>query len=305
MPPTQYGIGAVGGGSVPDNLLYPALSQLIIETALPAQVARQLLSNHSTNGQQSLTIPKESGSKTAVASRIGEGDEIPLDVAPLTSQTVTTYKIGRGHAISREMVMFSQIPVIQHYLKRLGLVMGNTIDKDVLTVIDAGAGTSTAVGGKSLGFDGTEFTRASSLGQLDILDAKKRMMINNLFPDALLVAPKQWAHLSYLPMYKGEALYGKPAYETGELGQIEGLRVLVSQQVETVSSGNCFVINTGQSATPLGQYTPAGYFLESLPITSMVRDEPRRDGYEVYAVSMYVPVVTKGDGIEKITGATA
>lgn len=305
MPATQFGLGAVGGGSVPNNLLYPGISQLIIETALPAQVARQLLFQHPTDGKQSLTIPTESGSKTAVASRVGEGDEIPLDVSPINSSTVTVYKIGRGHAISREMVMFQQIPVIQHYLKRLGLVMGNTIDFDVLTTIDAGAGTSTAVAGTSLGTDGTVFTIANSVGQFDIVNAKKRLMVNNLFPDSLVLSPKQWAQISKLPMYHADYLYGRPAYETGELGNIEGLRVLVSQQAETVSANSSYVVNTGLTSTPLGQFVPAGYFLEALPITSMVQDTPRRDGYEVYAVSMFVPVVTKGECIEKLTGASA
>ena len=295
---SEVGISAAGGSVVPDQLMYPGLSQNIIETALPAQVFRQLFVQYPTKGRQSVTIPVEEGSKTAVASRLAEGDEIPLDLAEITSQTITTYKIGDGHVITKEMVLFQQVPIIQHRLKRLGLRMGNTIDYDCASVVSAGAGASNACVGKSLGMDMTETTIAGSIGQYDIVEAISRMQTNNLYPDTLVVNPTGFSHLRKLPMYNSQMLYGKPVYQSGEFGHIEGLVVLVSMNCP---AGSSFVVNSNLTSTPLGQFAPMGYFAEALPIQTAMQDNPRRDAYEVYATAMYVPAVTKGECIEKLT----
>lgn len=295
---SEVGISAAGGSVIPDQLMYPGLSQNIIETALPAQVFRQLFVQYPTKGRQSVTIPVEEGSKTAVAARIGEGDEIPLDLSEITSETITAYKIGDGHVITKEMVLFQMVPIIQHRLKRLGLRMGNTIDYDCAQVVNAGAGTTTACDGKSLGMDMTETTLAGTIGQYDIVDAISRMQANNLYPDTLVLNPAGFAHLRRLPMYNSQMLYGKPVYQSGEFGHIEGLVVLVSVNCPANSA---FVINSNLTSTPLGQFAPMGYFAEALPIQTSMQDNPRRDAYEVYATSMYVPAVTKGECIEKLT----
>jgi len=295
---SEIGISAAGGSVVPDQLMYPGLSQNIIETALPAQVFRQLFVQYPTKGRQSVTIPVEEGSKTAVASRLAEGDEIPLDLSEITSQTITTYKIADGHVITKEMVLFQQVPIIQHRLKRLGLRMGNTIDFDCASVVDAGAGTTTACAGKSLGMDMTETTLAGTIGQYDLVDAIARMQVNNLYPDTLVVNPIGFSFLRRLPMYNSQMLYGKPVYQSGEFGHIEGLVVLVSMNCPV---GSAFVVNSNLTATALGQFAPMGYFAEALPIQTAMQDNPRRDAYEVYATAMYVPAVTKGECIEKLT----
>jgi len=133
---------------------------------------------------------------------------------------------------------------------------------------------------------------------VDIVNAKARMLTNNLFADTLVVNPAGYASLSLLPMYHAQALYGKPIYQSGELGEIEGLRVLVSNNID---SGYAYLINSGKTGTPLGQYVPMGFFVESLGITSLVREEPRRDGIEIYSKTMYAPAVTSGANIEALT----
>lgn len=314
---SEVGIGEIGGTSIPNQLLYPGLSQLIVEYAMPAQVFRQLFVNYPTNGRQSVTIPKEStpaNSGTAiVAARVGEGDEIPLDILPVTSSTVTAYKVARGHVVTREMILFQQVPIIQQRLKRLGITVGNTIDFDCAAVMSAGAGTSTAVTGKTKGMDNTIVTEASTLGQYDVVNAKVRMMTNNLYADTLVVHPTGAGHLMKLPQFRAELLYGTAGYQHGELGNVEGLRVLVTPNCgatatgPAVTAGVAFVTAGTETTTPnaLGQYTPMGYYVEALPINTMMQDNNRRDAYEVYAVTMYAPTVVTANAIEKITGATA
>jgi len=293
----EVGLSYAGGSNVPDQLMYPALSQNIVETALPAQVFRQLFVQYPTK-DQSVTVPIEDGSKTAVASRLGEGDEFPLDVSLMGSTTATVYKVGSGYYISKEWIIFQQLPLVQHQLKRLGLKMGNTIDYDCAQVVLGGAGATTACVGKSLGMDMTETTIGGSIGQYDIIEAISRMQTNNLYPNTLVVNPTGFSYLRRLPMYNSQMLYGKPVYQSGEMGHIEGLVVLVSMNCP---SGYAFVVNANLSATPLGQFAPMGYFVEAMPIQTIMRDAVRRDGYEVYASALYVPTVTKGDCIEALT----
>lgn len=295
---SEIGISGMGGTNVPNQLMFPGLSQNIVETALPAQIFRQLFVQYPTNGRQAITVPVEGGSQTAVASRIGEGDEIDLDIAPITSSTVTTYKVGHGHPVTREMIMFQQVPIIQQYLKRLGLRMGNTIDYDCAQVVSGSGAASTAAAGKSLGMDMTETTLAGTLGQYDIVNAISRMQVNNLFPNTLVVNPTGFSHLRKLPMYNSAMLYGDPVYQSGEMGHIEGLVVLMSQNCP---AGEAYVINGNMTANPLGQFTPMGYFCESMPIRTMMHENNRRDAFEVYAVAMYAPAVVKADCIEIIT----
>ncbi len=295
---SEVGISAAGGGTIPDQLMYPGLSQNIIETALPAQIFRQLFVQYPTMGRQSVTIPVEAGSTTAVANRIGEGDDIPLEIAPIGSNTITAYKIGGGHMITKEMVLFQQVPIIQHRLKRLGLKMGNMIDFDCAQVISGSGCTSTSCAGKSLGMDMTETTISGTIGQYDLVDAVARMQTTNLYPDTLVVNPTGFSHLRKLPMYNSQMLYGKPVYQSGEMGHIEGLVVLVSMNCP---SGEAFIINSNLTSTPLGQFAPMGYFAEAIPIQTSMLDNPRKDAYEVYATAMYVPAVTKTDCIQKLT----
>lgn len=296
---SEVGISGAGGATIPDQLMYPGLSQNIVETALPAQVFRQLFVQYPTSGRQSVTIPIEDGSQTAVASRLGETDDIPLDISEIGSSTITAYKIGAGHSISKEMVLFQQVPIIQHRLKRLGLKMGNTIDFDCEAVVkSASTAGATACGGKSLGMDMTETTLAGTIGQYDIVDAIARMQTANLYANTLVVNPTGFSHLRKLPMYNSQMLYGKAVYQSGEMGHIEGLVVLVSMNC---SSGVAYIVNSNLEQTPLGQFTPMGYFAEAIPIQTSMMDNPRRDAYEVYATSMYVPAVVKADCIEQIT----
>lgn len=302
-PTGDSNLSSLGGGYIPNNLMFPKLSQNIIETALPAQVARQLFINFPTNGNQAVVIPLEKGSSTAVASRVGEGDDIPLDIAPIVSSTITCYKVARGTAITNEMVMFQQVPIIEQRIKRQGLVMGNTVESDCIAVIEAAStdttndGSTSACTGKSLGLDMTMGT-ITGIGQYDVIQAKARIQAKNMFADTLLVNPAGLASISMLPHYHAECLYGKSAFGSGELGNIEGLRVLCS----TLVPASCaYVINSNKTATALGQYVPMGYFIESLPITSVVREEPRRDGIEIYSRTMYAPAVVSAKNIERLT----
>jgi hypothetical protein len=317
MTIAEFSVGNVGGGAAGD-LQYPGLSQMIVEYAMPAQIFRQLYVHYPSMGRQSVTIPKESdpaNTSAIVASRVGEGDELPLNILPVTSSTVSVYKVGEGYQVTREMILFQQVPIIQQRLKRLGITIGNTIDYDCAVLVEAavsglGATYTNAVSGKTKGSDNTIAAEAGTLGQYDIVDATVRMMNFNLFADTIVTSPVGAGQLRKLPQFSSQLNYGTPRYEHGELGEVEGLRVLVSRHVgakadHTIVSPNVLAyVMTGTETTapnPLGQYTPMGYYVEALPIQTMVHDNPRRDSYEVYAESMFAPVVVTPKCIQRLS----
>ncbi len=299
------GFGTIGADVVGNQLTYPSLSQNVVETALAQQVYRQFFYQYPTNGYPSVTVPIQGGSKTAVVNRVSPGENIPLDVAPITASTITVYKIGRGAQIFKEWVLFQQFPFIQTEIRRLGLVLGNTIDVDCEFAINAGvtndATHTNAVSGVSLGVNGTQFTINSTVGQYDIVNSKVRMMGLNLYSDTLAMGALQWGHVSKLPMYHSEYLYGKPVYQTGEMGYIEGLTVAMSNNT---TSGQAYILNTGTNNSPLKQFTPMGYFAEAQPIQTNQQEMASKDSFEIYGTTMYVPAVVLSDCIQRLTGAT-
>ncbi len=314
----EFGISDIGGATIPNQLMYPGLSQMIVEYAMPAQIFRQMYIHYPSMGRQSVTIPKEadpSNTSAIVASRVGEGDELPLNILPVTQSTVTVYKVGEGYQVTREMILFQQVPIIQQRLKRLGITLGNTIDYDCATVVEASAQSDAAynmvVSGKTKGLDNTIAAEAGTVGQYDIVDATVELMNFNLFADTLVVNPTAAGQIRKLPQFSSQMNYGTPRYAHGEIGEVEGLRVLISRHVgaqaaHTIHSHALGYVMTGTETTapnPLGQYTPMGYYVEALPIQTMVHDNPRRDSYEVYAESMFAPVVVNPKCIQGLLSA--
>ena len=88
----------------------------IVETPFEAFPMRTLLNYHSSPDNPIVTIPRDLGSSRAVVMRVGEGAEIPLNFAPLTSITCQAYKIAEGFIVSKELQSFQQINVIEQKL---------------------------------------------------------------------------------------------------------------------------------------------------------------------------------------------
>lgn len=302
MAVTDLGLGALGGNFNTASLLYPWVSQAIIQSAMPNMVGRQVLAQLPSPNYPVVSLPVQGGNTAMVASRRSEGVEIPCEVRPINPQLVSVYEIGHGIAITDWTIRYAQLPIIQQYMIDLGNIMGNTVDVDCQTVIGAGADSSNAVTatGESLGMNGTPFILDGTIGQLDLVAAKANIMANkHRPPDTIMVNAVGWGMISKLPMYHAEFLYGKPAYENGEMGFIEGMRVLVSQNVP---SGTAIAMTTGTETTEKGgQFSPAGYFVESLPLTTSMTYNGNKMQNEMYAIHDYCPAVTKSKAISKIT----
>jgi HK97 family phage major capsid protein len=291
------------------GLLYPALHQQVVQIAMPNMVARQFFQQYSLTASNSITFPKQSGSAAAVVQKVAEGVEIPLDVTTYTSVNVVPYKIAHGFIITKEMIEDSLIPIQQDQLVRSALRFANKIDKDCISAIGAGTGSSVTASGKSLAFDGTEFVISGSggpgIGTYDIINAKAQIEQYNYMPDTLLVHPLAKTHIEKLPHFTSLMHYGEPILQEGlmavpgKFGDILGLDAYASINCPT---GSAYVLSRGRTTNILGQYSPMGMFVERRPITTGIKALEERDSVGVYITARYAPVVLVGNTICAIAG---
>lgn len=221
-----------------------------------------------------------------------------MDFTPYSTVVVTPYKKGLRERVTRENIEDLYIPVIEDQLRRLARRMAYTIDKDCQTVIDAGATSSGAVTGKSLGATGTEFTVASSLGTKDILTGKAKIESYNFVPDSILINPVNARDVYYLPQFALYAQYG-PAEggsltQSGKMGQIFGMDVYVSN---VVPAGTAYMLSTGQNLS--ASYAPMGMFINGdssagevkRPLLTDIEIKKEFDAVDVTLTTRYAPVI--------------
>ena len=276
---------------------YPALHKKIIELTMPALVIKKLFPEFPLVAGKTATFVKQSGSRSAAISEVGEGAEIQMDFTPYTTVTVTPYKKGLRERISRENIEDLYIPVIEDQLRRLARRMAYTIDKDCMTVIDSGATTSITSTGTSLSAVGTEFTITGGLGTKDILKAKAAIESYNFVPDSILINPVNARDVMYLPQFSLHMQYGEPVIQTGMIGTIYGMAVYISNVVPV---GTAYILSTGQNLS--AAYSPMGFFCIKRPLMSDVEIKKEFDSVDVTLTTRYAPVVLCGEAIAKVTG---
>lgn len=228
---------------------------------MPALVVKKLFPEFPLVAGKTATFVKQSGSRAAALSEISEGAEIMMDYTPYTTITVTPYKKGARQRISRENIEDLYIPIIEDQLRRLARRMAYTIDKDCQSVIDAGAGNSITATGTSLGATGTEFTITGGLGTKDILKAKAAIEGYNLIPDSILLNPINARDVMYLPQFSLHMQYGEPVIQTGIIGTIYGMAVMIST---VIPAGTAYILSTGQNLS--AAYSPPRIFRDQAPI---------------------------------------
>ncbi len=287
--------------------LYPALSMLISQIAMPNMVARQFLQPFTLQASNSITFPKQSGSASAVINEVAEGSEILLDMTDYSFVNVVPYKVGHGFIVSRETIEDSLLPIQQDQIVRASMRAANKIDQDCITTILAGIATQNQVqaAGQSMGMDGTVFTFSGSgaqqgygVGQYDLVDAKRRLETGSYMPDTLLVDPTTKMYIEKNPHFISYLYVGRNVIDAGlkqvpgAFGTLLGLDAYCSVNCTT---GSAFVLSRGRTANILGQYSPLGFFVEKRPLTTAVKPIEERDSVGVFITCRYSPVVIRGE----------
>jgi hypothetical protein len=293
------------------GLLYPALHQLIVQIAMPNMVARQFLQHFPLTASNAVTFPKQEGDAGAVINEIREGSEVLLDVTPYSAVTVIPKKIAHGFIITREVIEDALIPLQQDQLVRSALRAANKIDKDCVDTIIAGvqSGNTSLASGVSMGYTGTQFIISGSngvgMGTYDIITAKTNVEQYNYIPDTLYVHPATKKFLERLPHFTTLTQYGLPIHQEGLLqvpgkfGDILGLDAFSSINAQASGSlgHRAFVLSRGRTTNILGQYSPAGFFVERRPLTTAVKPLEERDSIGIFITARYAPLVVQGKTI--------
>jgi hypothetical protein len=277
---------------------YPALHKKLIELTMPALVVKSLFPEFPLVAGKTATFVKQSGSRSAAISETTEGAEIMMDFTPYATVVVTPYKKGQRTRISRENIEDLYIPVIEDQLRRLARRIAYTIDLDCINVVGAGAATSNAATGKSMGSTGSEFTIASTIGQKDILVAEAAIASYNFIADSIICNPINARDLKYLPQFTLAAYYGEPApIMSGRIGTVYGLNLYVTN---VCSAGTAYVVSTGQNLS--ASYAPMGFFVIKRPLMTDLMLQKEFDSVDVMLTTRYAPVVLNGECIAQITG---
>ena len=288
--------------------LYPVLDQQIIQLTMPYYRARSLMVTKSIAGSPGNTyvFARQTGLRTGVFSEIAPGAFVPMDSTPYGYSGVTVYKIAEGFIVTRELIEDTYLPVVQDHMTRFANRAMNKIDNDCWKAIIAGASTSTAATGNSLGATGTLFGayRNGAIGQQDVVQRQTDITKINYFPDFLGVNPIQEQDLVMLPMFAQAFAYGEPIVKTGALDNepnipLYGVRPLMTNNVP---AGVAVVLASGSPRNAQGQYGPGLFFVEKRPLTTATEDVPARDAQAVYFTARYAPSIQLGGVISLVTG---
>lgn len=291
--------------------MYPQLDQQIIQLTMPFQFARQFAVTRSMAGQPGNTyvFPKQSGLRSAVFSEIGEGAFMPMDSTPYSYNGATVYKIAEGFIVSRELLEDTPLPIVQDHMVRFGIRAANKMDKDIWGAIIAGAGTSTAATGYTLGATGTIFGayRTGAIGQEDVNLRIADITQVNYLPDYMGLHPINEMDLYMLPTFSQAFAYGAGhplAVREGVISPtppmpVQGLTPVVSTNVP---AGTTVVLSSAMAQNVLRQYAPGIFFIEKRPLTTATEDVPSRDAQAVYFTARYTPSIQVASVISLVTG---
>lgn len=300
--------------------LYPKLSTAIHLIAMTKQIAKQMFTPYSMVGIQSnaVTFPKEKADRRKIFSRTEAGALIPIDYTGYEYILVKPYKIGEGFSITREALEDNQLPVVTNQMTRKALVLGQTMDMDGIISLLANYGSTFSCAGKSLGFDGTVYTKASTVGTQDINNAVALIKQVNYDADCLLVNANVEAQLRMLPHFSQAFSYGSvngpsplvtgkwdgnTEGSQGMVGKILGLDVFVSNNVLDDPTGKAGTLNNRvlalarEGKNPMGQFSPIGYYCEKRPPTVETEIAPSRDSQLVWMTARYAYGVVKKEPI--------
>ena len=216
-----------GNGSVLADLINPEVLAQFIDVKLVDAIKFSPLCGVNTELQgkpgDSLTLPQYAyiGDATDVA----EGDPIPLTKLAATSTTVKVKKAGRGVEITDEAVLSAYGNPVDEIAKQLLVSIASKVDNDVLACFKGAQTVATVAGG---------FTKYAVV---DMIAEFGEDMDGDM---ALVINPAQLAILRKDPDFV-EIMAGQKII-SGEMGQIFGCRVVVSNKV---ADNEAFLVKPG------------------------------------------------------------
>jgi HK97 family phage major capsid protein len=210
---------------------------------------------------------------TTTAAAVTEGATITLANPAYTPATLTPVKFGAAVEITTEAINGFQFDLINDYINEAGYAMGKYLDSAVVAILmvpAASKGTVTATTSGVLSYD-------------DIVGACGEIKADNWNPDYIVINPAQLVDLLKDTKFINASAYNSDVpIKNGEIGQICGCRVLVTNQQ---TAGSALVLDSKHAAM-------VAYKRDM----TVKRDElPARDCIGLYVTQMATAAVLNQD----------
>lgn len=152
---------------------------------------------------------------------ISEGAEFPKQRAAASSFNLKPVKYGMDIGITKEMIEDALFPMVEWNLDQAGYAMAKKLDSLIWAQVESGNSSASNTVSAS-----TRVTLA------DISEAVKNLRNSDYDPDYLIVDPAVEDDLHTIDTFhEADKLGTREVFQTGHIGQIMGMKVLVSSQV--------------------------------------------------------------------------
>jgi len=158
--------------------------------------------------------------------QIAEGAEFPHQLAAMETFNLKPLKYGMQIGITKEMIEDARWSMVDWQVKEAGYQMARKLDTLIMTQIEAGndAATHTVSG-------------STAVTLANISEAVKNVRDDGYNPDYYIVCPHVEDDLHRIDTFhEADKLGSREVFETGHIGRIMGMTVLVTTQVVTTAS---------------------------------------------------------------------
>jgi len=154
-------------------------------------------------------------------SEIAEGAEFPKQKPAATSVNLKPVKYGMDIGITKEMIEDSLFTMVEWSLDQAGYAMAKKLDSLLWAQVEAGDSAA-----------GNTVPASTRVTLADISEGVKNLRSNDYNPDYLIVSPAVEDDLHNIDTFhEVDKLGSREVFETGHIGRIMGMTVLVSSQV--------------------------------------------------------------------------
>jgi len=186
------------------------------------------------------------GSEPTSAAAVAESDQVAISSYVVTQVTFTPSEYGAAYQLTNKEKARSFVNLMQDMTQALGYKLARDKDDTVVSLLQSSAGNSVI----SNGVVSTDIASTDTLDYDDIVNAKKAIMVDKLFPKQLIVGAEGYADLLKLQNFRDASQFGGDVARTGFIGRVAGLDVYWSTQIVASTTATNLVLGTDGSGIP-------------------------------------------------------
>jgi N4-gp56 family major capsid protein len=183
-------------------------------------------------GNMGDTLNVTVGVEPTAASDVDESASVAIQAYEKTQVVFSPSERGTAYQMTNKEKDRTFIPLMEDMISQLGYALAKKLDSDCITELYTATANAVVVNN----VDATAIASSDTLDYSSIVNAKKEIMNDNLFPKYLVVNPTQYAHLLDLTQFKEADKFGDQVAKTGFIGMIAGVQVFVTTQIGISSS---------------------------------------------------------------------